>query len=106
MRSGWNPTRRNRNVGTKAHGHGSNNRLVIPEPWHEPKAFYERLSSFVVVTRKVGLRDLMFFVEPTRPGWFYPCSVDDTCRVLSGCNAEDLSSFDFIVMRQPTRKQR
>jgi hypothetical protein len=106
MRPGWNPTRRNRNAGTKAQGHGANNRLVVPESQRDLKRFYEHLRSFVVVTRRVGLHDLLFFVEPTRLGWFYPCSVDDICRVLSGCAAEDLSAFEFIVMRQPTRKQR
>ena len=30
MRRGWNPVRRNRNIGTAAPGHGENNRLVIP----------------------------------------------------------------------------
>jgi hypothetical protein len=106
MRPGWNPTRRNRHVGTKAHGHGSNNRLVIPESWHELKCFYECLSSFVLVTRTLAGRDLLFFVEPTRPDWFYPCTVDDICAILSHCPPDDVSSFDFIVLRQPTRKQR
>jgi len=98
--------RRNKNVGTKAHGHGSNNKLAIPESWHESKRYYEKLSSYTVVTRTVGTRELRFFIEPTRPDWFYPCTVDDICAVLSRCSSEVLSAFDFIVMRQPTRKQR
>jgi hypothetical protein len=106
MRPGWNPTRRNRNVGTKAHGHGSNNSLTIPESWHEPKRYYEKLPSYNVVTKMVGTRLIRFFVEPTRPDWFYPCSVDDICAVLAHCSSEALLAFDFIVMRQPTRKQR
>lgn len=106
MRPGWNPTRRNRNVGTKAHGHGSNNSLTIPESWHEPKRYYEKLLSYNVITRMVGTRLIRFFVEPTRPDWFYPCSVDDICAVLAHCSSEALLAFDFIVMRQPTRKQR
>ena len=106
MRPGWNPTRRNRNVGTKAHGHGSNNNLTIPESWHEPKRYYEKLLSYNVVTRMDGTRLIRFFVEPTRPDWFYPCSVDDICAVLAHCSSEALRAFDFIVMRQPTRKQR
>jgi hypothetical protein len=106
MRPGWNPTRRNRNVGTRAHGHGSNNNLTIPESWHEAKRYYEKLISYNVVTRTVGTRLIRFFVEPTRPDWFYPCSVDDICAVLAHCSSEELLAFDFIVMRQPTRKQR
>lgn len=106
MRPGWNPARRNKHVGTKAHGHGSDNRLTIPESRHVPTVYYEQLSSHVVVTRTIGARELRFFIEPTRPDWFYPCTVDDICTVLSHCSAEVRSSFDFIVMRQPTRKQR
>ncbi len=106
MRPGWNPTRRNKNVGTKAHGHGSNNSLTIPESWHESKCYYEKLSSYTIVARTVGTRELRFFVEPTRSDWFYPCTIDDICAVLSRCSAEVPSAFDFVVMRQPTRKQR
>jgi hypothetical protein len=106
MRPGWNPTRRNKNIGTKAHGHGSNNRLTIPESWHESKCYYEKLDAYQVVTRMIGTRLVRFFVEPTRPDWFYPCSIDDICAVLIHCSPEELIAFDFIVLRQPTRKQR
>lgn len=105
MRPGWNPTRRNKHAGSKAHGHGRNNELVIPQSSREPQRYFEKLTSYVVVTRAVGSRELRFLVEPTRPDWFYPCSIDDICAVLSRCSAEDLASFDFIVLRQPTRKQ-
>ena len=107
MRPAWNPTRRNRHVGTKAHGHGSNNKLVIPQSWHgEIRCFCERLSSYVLVKKTIGDREIPFFVEPARPDWFYPCTIDDICFLLSSCPPEDLSSFDFIVLRQATRKQR
>lgn len=106
MRPGWNPARRNRNAGTKAHGHGSDNRLSIPESRHDLKCYWEKLSSYTIVTRFLGVREVRFFVEPTRPDWFYPCTIDDICAVLSRCTADVLDTFDFIVMRQPTRKQR
>lgn len=106
MRPGWNPTRRNKHVGTKAHGHGRDNEFVIPQSWHEPTCYFEKLSAYVLVTRTIGTRELRFFVEPTRPDWFYPCSVDDICALLSHCSDDVLASFDFIVLRQPTRKQR
>ena len=106
MRPGWNPTRRNKHAGTKAHGHGSDNKLSIPESQHKSRCYYEKLIGYVVVRRTIGTRELLFFVEPTRPDWFYPCSVDDICAVLSHCTPEIVSAFDFIVLRQPTRKQR
>jgi hypothetical protein len=106
MRPGWNPTRRNRNIGTKAQGHGANNRFVIPEARHEAKCYYEKLSSFVSVVKTIGERHMQFFIEPTRPDFFYPCSLDDMCTMLAHCSNEEFFAFDFIVLRQPTRKQR
>jgi len=106
MRAGWNPTRRNRNAGTKRHGHGSDNRMTIPESWHQVRCFYEWLSSYVVVKRSVANAELVFLVEPTRSGWFHPCSIDDICRVLTHVPVEHLAQIDMVVMRQPTRKQR
>ena len=106
MRAGWNPARRNRHVGTQAHGHGADNRMTIPESRHELRCFYERLDTCVVVERRIADRKLAFLVEPTRPGWFHPCTVDDVCHVLSHLAPADLASVDLVVLRQPTRKQR
>ena len=106
MRPGWNPVRRNRNIGTKAQGHGANNRMVIPESWHELKRYWENLSSYVLVRRLIGTKEQLFFVEPTKDGWFYPGTIDDLTVVLGACDRNALESFDFIVMRQPTRKER
>jgi hypothetical protein len=106
MRAGWNPARRNRHVGTKAHGHGADNRMTIPESRHALRCFFERLDTCVVVERRIADRALVFLVEPTRPGWFHPCTVDDVCRVLSHLPPEHLATVDLVVLRQPTRKQR
>ncbi len=103
MRPGWNPTRRNRHAGTKAHG--NDNRLTIPESWHDARCYFERLDSCVKLKRDVAGHPIQFLVEPTRPGWFYPCTVDDLCSLLAGVPADDLKAVDLIVLRQPTRKQ-
>jgi hypothetical protein len=109
LRSGWNPTRRNRKIGTGAQGHGADNRHVIPESWRDIltlKSYFERLTSPVFVERQAGPRGLTFVVEPARPGCFYPCTLDDISTVLSHCPAEHLDLLDLVVLRQPTRKQR
>lgn len=31
QRSGWNPVRRSRNIGTAAQGHGDDNEMVVPD---------------------------------------------------------------------------
>ncbi|EJE53998.1 hypothetical protein PMI14_01101 [Acidovorax sp. CF316] len=106
MRPGWNPVRRNRNIGTPAQGHGEDNRLTIPQSWHDRSVFYERLGACATFTQRVNGHCLRFFVEPTRSGWFHPCSVEDALEILAQVPAQDLAVLDFIVMRQPTRKQR
>lgn len=106
MKPGWNPTRRNRNIGTKAHGHGNDNRLVIPESWWQPKSYFETLQNYRLVVRTIHDCTIRFYVEPTRPDWFYACSIDDLAHALSFCSLSELRTFDFIVLRQPTRKQR
>ncbi|MEK8031451.1 hypothetical protein AACH06_11535 [Ideonella sp. DXS29W] len=45
-------------------------------------------------------------VEPTQPGWFHTVTIDDAWQVLAHLPAADLSTFELIVMRQSTRKQR
>lgn len=103
--SGWNPGRRNRHVGTKAHGHGQDNRMKIPEQGGDERRFFERLETPVTLTRRIGERDIRFVVEPVSSGYFYPCSVDDVCRVL-GAISTFVRSLDFVVFRHPTQKQR
>lgn len=105
-RPGWNPGRRNRHVGTPAHGHGEDNRLTVPESRHDSRRFYEQLGAFVPVRMRIGAREIAVLVEPTRPGWFHPATVDDVHSVLAGVPADDLETIDLVVMRQPTRKQR
>ncbi len=48
-RPGWNPTRRNRNLGTAKAGHGLDNRLVIPASRNDPRRYWERLRDPVSV---------------------------------------------------------
>ncbi|WP_374562062.1 ImmA/IrrE family metallo-endopeptidase [Ideonella sp.] len=105
MRPGWNPTRRNRHAGTKAHGHGQDNRLTIPQSWRDVRCYFERLDACVAFSRMVSGHTIRFLVEPTREGWFYPCTVDDVCTLLGGVAVEALNAIELIVLRQPTRKQ-
>lgn len=105
MRSGWNPTRRNRNIETKKQGHGRNNELVIPASWPEDSVFWERLSSPIAISRMVKSQELTFLVEPTRQGWIHACTVEDICQVLEQIESSHLIEIELIILRQPTRKQ-
>ncbi|KQZ27642.1 hypothetical protein [Duganella sp. Root1480D1] len=105
MRPGWNPTRRNRNAGTRANGLGRDNDFDIPFHHNRSTAFFEQLANPVVVRRQAGARELVFIIEPARPGFAYPCTVDDIVAVLAQQPAAHLELVDYIVLRQRTRKQ-
>lgn len=102
----WNPLRRNRKIGTKASGHGQNNRMTIPEPWNDLRRFYERIGAHQTTTRFLGSLSIRFVIEAPREGWFHPCTPAEVCDVLSCCDDGDAELAPMIVLRQATRKQR
>jgi hypothetical protein len=103
MNCGWDATRRNRNIGTSKQGHGQDNRLTIP--WCGLKLYYENLTEYKVALRTVHSRSLPFIVEETRADSCHACTVDDIARVLQQAPSSDFFGIDFIVLRQPKRKE-
>lgn len=105
MRSGYNPTRRNRNIGTAKQGHGRDNRLTIPSICHDERIWWEQLGKYREMRRSIAGRDLLFIVESTHTDFFHACTVDDVSKLLNHVPAEDWEGLDVFVLRQPTRKQ-
>jgi hypothetical protein len=101
-RPGWNPTRRNRKLGTASSGHGLDNRLVIPERGRDPRLFWEKLRDAV----RLDINGFAFLVEPCLPGFVHAVTVDDAVRLLALLPEDDLATLRAVVFRQPTRKQR
>lgn len=101
-RPGWNPTRRNRNIGTAKSGHGLANRLVIPEARNDPRLFWEKLRD------PVGIQSQGFtiLVEPCAAGLVHAVTVDDLVHMLGLLPVEELPTLRTIVLRCPTKKQR
>ncbi len=106
MRAGWNPTRRNRNIGTVKQGRGQNNRLVIPKSCPKGREFWEALKAPIAIPVTIGECGLTVLVECPRPDCFYPCSVEDALAVLNAVPQDDLDGLELLIFRQPTRKQR
>jgi hypothetical protein len=102
---GYNPTRRNRNIGTAKSGHGQNNRLTIPEIAHGEHVFWERINGAQEVSRVISGRVLKFFVQPTRTDCVHVCTVDDIARLMSHVPLRDWEGLDAILLRQPRRKE-
>ena len=105
-RPGWNPNRRNRNIGTPKQGHGQDNRLKIPDRWPDDRVFYEGLSHPVVIEKRVQDSPITFLVEPPQSGFFYPCTVEDVLYLFSLIPSKYLTYLDLFIFRQPTRKER
>jgi hypothetical protein len=103
MKRGGDATRRNRNIGTAKQGLGQDNRLVIP--WCGLKLYYENLTDYKVVLRSVHSKSLPFIVERTRTDSCRACTIDDIASVLQHMPFSDFFGIDFIVMRQPKRKE-
>lgn len=101
-----NPARRSRNIGTAKQGHGQNNRLVIPTRNHpDYRNFVVNLGVCSSARITVGENDLRFLVEKPREGCAHACSVEDIVRVLQLIHPNDLSLLDFVILRQPKRKE-
>jgi hypothetical protein len=103
MNRGWDATRRNRNLGTAKQGLGQDNRLVIP--WCGLKIYYQNLIEYKIALRSVHSRSLPFVVERTRADSCHACTIDDIARVLQHVPFSDFQGIDFIVLRQPKRKE-
>jgi hypothetical protein len=103
--SGYNPTRRNRNIGTAKSGHGQDNRLTIPRVFHGEHDYWERIERAQRVIRTIAGRSLTFYVQPTRADCVHACTVDDIARLISLVPASDWDQLNAIVLRQPRRKE-
>jgi len=104
-RPGYNPTRRNRNIGTSKQGQGQNNRLSIPAPAATMKVFYERLGSYTKTVVNIREKPYTFVVEKTRINSHHACSITDVANILEQIPTDDLEGLDLIVFRQPKRKE-
>ena len=102
---GFNPTRRNRNIGTAKSGRGQNNRLTIPEIAHGEHIFWERVAGAQEVIRVISGKPLRFYAQPTRADCVHACTVDDIARLMSHVPIGDWEGLDAIVLRQPRRKE-
>ena len=101
-----NPTRRNRNIGTAKQGYGRDNEMKIPFPFAPiPLLFYERLDTCTRQTREINANEITFIMEKTRKPNVHACSIEDISRVLRCIPAADLKGLEFVVLRQPKRKE-
>ncbi len=101
----FNPTRRNRNIGTENQGFGQDNKFKISTPYGTLKSFYERIEKYQTEIRIVNEHEFLFIIEETRENCFHSCSVNDLAKMIQYIPTEDYGELKFIVLRQPKRKE-
>jgi hypothetical protein len=104
-RAPHNPTRRNRNIGTAASGHGRDNCLVIPSRFNGPVWYWRDIGEYRTVKRLVRGREVAFVVERTSRGCVHACTVADIACLLSHLPLKDWEGLALFVFRQPKRKE-
>ena len=105
MRNGFNPTRRNRNIGTAKQGHGRNNRMTVPTICHYARNWWEQIDEYDVQKRRIQSRSVTFIIEKITQGFAHLCTVDDLCHILELVPSQDWEGLDAILFRQPTRRE-
>lgn len=101
----FNPTRRNRNIGTENQGFSQNNKLKISTPYGTLKSFYERIEKYQTEIRIINGHEFLFIIEETRKDCFHSCSVNDLAKIIQHIPKEDYGDLRFIILHQPKRKE-
>ncbi|MDN3691284.1 hypothetical protein QWZ06_02925 [Chryseobacterium tructae] len=101
----YNPTRRNKNIGTENQGYSQNNKLKISSPYGTLQSFYERLTHSKKEIRVINNHEFLFIVEETRKHSIHSCSIDDIQKIIEQIPSEDYGELKFIILRQPKRKE-
>ena len=109
MSATWRPERRNRNIGTAASGHSAVNAMRIPESHSDrhgnDSSFCERWNVTDMVDVLIDTQPVKILYEEPRAGFTYGCSPADVLVILRAVGEYMPLLPDFIVFRQPTRKQ-
>lgn len=105
---GWNPTRRNKNIGTKKQGFSQNNKFVIPDRYKNGEwvSFSEDLINPVIIPININDHELALIIEPTYENYTYSCTPQDIIKILSLFPVQHFEETDLkiIIMRQPKNK--
>lgn len=100
----FNPSRRNRNIGTIQQGYAPQNKLSIPQR-ADGKSYYELLGKYHKQEIVINGHSFLFVLEETREGSLHACSINDIKRMIEYVPVEDYGSLRLIILRQPKRKE-
>lgn len=102
----FNPIKRNRNIGTSKQGFKKRNRFDIPCYYiRENKNYWEKLSDYKKVERKINGWNFTFIVEKTKKDWFHACTIEDLEKILLQIPTVYFGELRTIILRQPKRTE-
>jgi len=101
----YNPTRRNRNIGTSKSGYGQNNFMRIPDAWNDDRMFWSKVVDPVFINITVASVELPIIVEPVNSGFKHHVSPWDIERILTSLSNPGVDGLAAIVLRQPKKKE-
>lgn|GEM_PF-255697 len=101
----WDPTKRNRNIGTEKSGYSQNNKFVIPDRWQDSKIFWESIVDPVIAQIRINKHEMTMFIEPTLKGYVHAVTPEDIVKILNLVELEHLKEIELIVLRQPKKKE-
>jgi hypothetical protein len=102
---GWNPSRRNRKIGTKDQGFKLLKPFDIPSLWRGGRIFWQTLKDPLALPCAVGDHAFTIVVEPTFEGFRHHVSVADLLEVIRHIPEDDRRDITVFALRQPTRKE-
>ena len=109
VRRGFNPSRRNRKIGTPDHAWrdraGARREFDLPWPRWEERSWGTRPGGFTVQNAGAHGDEVTIVVERPRTGCVHACAPEDVWRVLGRLPAIDVSGLGLVVLRQSTRKE-
>ncbi|SDF18897.1 hypothetical protein [Chitinophaga filiformis] len=100
----FNPSRRNRNIGTAKQGHGQQNKLNIPQRV-AGLSYFESLGQYQKREVEINDHKFVFVIEETREGSLHACSIEDIQQIIAHIPINDYGDLRLIVLRQPKRKE-
>lgn len=103
--AGWNPSRRNKKIGTSDQGFKARNDFGIPSSRQDDRLFWQKLRNPAVLPCTIGDHEFAILIEPTHADYKYYVSVSDLIEVIKHIPEEHRRDIKVFAFRQPKRKE-
>ena len=102
---GWNPSRRNKKIGTSNQGFKARNDFGIPTSRQDDRLFWQKLRNQVALPYTIGDHEFVILIEPTYRDYKYYVTVPDLIEVIKCIPEEHRRDIKIFAFRQPKRKE-